>query len=319
MAYHGDIRLSKTFDFKFTTINGSGVPSTLGGSPTLCAYPDNSTTQITAGLTLTVDFDSKTGLNNVRVVATSGNGYATATNYTVVLEAGTVDGTSVANYVVGSFSIEARSPLMPATADRTLVVDASGLADANAVKVGPTGSGTAQTARDLGASVLLSSGTGTGQVKLASGYVAPNWGDVGNPTTTVGLSGTTVKTATDVETDTQDIQARLPAALTAGGNIKADALAINGSTSAAALQSYAALGIVSGLAQTGTLSSTQATTDLTEATNDHYNDRALVFITGTLAGLAVRITDYDGSTKMLTYSATPTGESPSNNDRFIIV
>lgn len=40
--------------------------------------------------------------------------------------------------------------LAPATAGRTLVVDANGLVDANAVKVGPTGSGTAQTARDLG-------------------------------------------------------------------------------------------------------------------------------------------------------------------------
>lgn len=43
-----------------------------------------------------------------------------------------------------------------------------------------------------------------------------NWANVDNPTTTVGLSGTTVKTATDVETDTQDLQARLPAALVSG-------------------------------------------------------------------------------------------------------
>lgn len=63
--------------------------------------------------------------------------------------------------------------LAPATAGRTLVVDAAGLADANMVKAGPTGSGTAQTARDLGASVLLSSGTGTGQLSLSSGLVTP--------------------------------------------------------------------------------------------------------------------------------------------------
>lgn len=43
--------------------------------------------------------------------------------------------------------------LAPATAGRTLVVDAAGLADALAVKVGPTGTGTAQTARDLGATL----------------------------------------------------------------------------------------------------------------------------------------------------------------------
>jgi hypothetical protein len=53
----------------------------------------------------------------------------------------------------------------------TLVIDAAGLADANTVKLGPSGSGTAQTARDVGASVLLSSGTGTGQVSLSSGTV----------------------------------------------------------------------------------------------------------------------------------------------------
>lgn len=64
--------------------------------------------------------------------------------------------------------------LAPATAGRTLVVDASGLADANMVKAGPTGSGTAQTARDLGASVLLSSGTGTGQLDFTSGVVKAN-------------------------------------------------------------------------------------------------------------------------------------------------
>ena len=43
--------------------------------------------------------------------------------------------------------------LNPATAGRTIVVDASGLADANAVKVGPTGAGTAQTASDLAATL----------------------------------------------------------------------------------------------------------------------------------------------------------------------
>jgi hypothetical protein len=67
----------------------------------------------------------------------------------------------------------------------------------------------------------------------AGGEAGVDWANVGSPTTTVGLSGTTVKTATDVETDTQDIQGRLPAALTAGGNMKADALALSGDTTAA--------------------------------------------------------------------------------------
>lgn len=67
----------------------------------------------------------------------------------------------------------------------------------------------------------------------AGGEAGIDWANVGSPTTVVNLSGTTVKTATDVETDTQDIQARLPAALTAGGNMKSDALAVSGDATAA--------------------------------------------------------------------------------------
>lgn len=50
----------------------------------------------------------------------------------------------------------------------------------------------------------------------AGGEAGVDWANVGSPTTTLNLSGTTVKTATDVETDTQDIQSRLPAALVSG-------------------------------------------------------------------------------------------------------
>lgn len=62
----------------------------------------------------------------------------------------------------------------PATSGRSMVVDAAGLVDANTVKIGPTGAGTAQTARDIGTSVLLSSGTGTGQLDFTSGVVKAN-------------------------------------------------------------------------------------------------------------------------------------------------
>lgn len=59
-----------------------------------------------------------------------------------------------------------------------------------------------------------------------------DWSNVGAPTTTLNLSGTTVKTATDVETDTADIQTRLPAALV-GGRIDANTGAISGDSVAA--------------------------------------------------------------------------------------
>lgn len=57
---------------------------------------------------------------------------------------------------------------------KDVVIDSAGLVDANTVKLGPTGSGTAQTARDIGASVLLSAGTGTGQLDFTSGVVKAN-------------------------------------------------------------------------------------------------------------------------------------------------
>lgn len=59
------------------------------------------------------------------------------------------------------------------------------------------------------------------------------------------------------------------------------------------------------------------TTDLTEATNDHYNGRTLVFRSGALAGQASQITDYNGTTKELTVSTLT--EAPSNGDTAAIV
>lgn len=125
MSYAGDFRLGDTLDVKFTSAL-NGVPFTLAGSPVISAYLGNSTTQLTAGITLSADFDSVTGLNNVRVVATSGNGYATATNCQLVITTGTINGVSVAGSVVASFSIENRSAVMPTVAARTLDVSAGG-------------------------------------------------------------------------------------------------------------------------------------------------------------------------------------------------
>lgn len=156
MAYIGDFALGSTFDTKFTTVNTSGVPTQLAGTPAISAYPDNSTTELTAGITLTADFDTRTGLNNVRVVATSGNGYAAGSNYQLVITTGTVSGSSVVGYVVGEFSIEARSSLRPTTAGRTLDVSATGEAGLDWANIGsPT---TSQTLSGTSISTLSSTG-----------------------------------------------------------------------------------------------------------------------------------------------------------------
>ena len=116
MSYRGDIALGDTIDVKFTTRRfTTGVPFTLAGSPVISAYVGNNDTEITAGITLTVDFDGRTGLNNVRVVASAANGFATATNVSLVITTGTVDSVSVVGEEIGSFSIENRSALMSST------------------------------------------------------------------------------------------------------------------------------------------------------------------------------------------------------------
>ena len=90
---------------------------------------------------------------------------------------------------------------------KDLVIDSAGLTDANVVKLGPSGSGTAQTARDIGASVLLSSGTGTGQLDFTSGVVKANTTQiagsaVSTTTAQIGVNvvnvGGTVQTARDL-------------------------------------------------------------------------------------------------------------------------
>ena len=112
-----------------------------------------------------------------------------------------------------------------------------------------------------------------------------------------------------IETDTQDIQTTLAAGV--------DVASISTSTEAADNLEASAETIVVGAAQTGTLSTTQMTTNLTEVTDDHYNGRTIIWTSGVLQDQATDITDYNGTTKMLTFTAVT--EAPSNSDTFIIV
>lgn len=263
----GDFRLGDTFDCGFTTISSAGAPITLAGSPVVAAYPGNSTTEITAGITLTVDFDARTGLHNVRVVASSGNGYATATNYKLVLTAGTVDGTSVVGYVVAHFSIENRSALMPTTAARTLDVSAAGEAGLD-------------------------------------------WANIGGPTTSQTLSGTTVGTATALGANAVSATAIAADAITAA---KIAAGAIDSATFA---NDTGLTNVRSATAQAG--AATTITLDASaSAVDDFYNGTLLRIVSGTGAGQARFITDYVGATKVATVNTWAT--NPDSTSVFVIL
>jgi hypothetical protein len=185
----GDFRLGDTIDCKFTTIDSSGVPTTLAGSPVVSAYPGNSTTEITAGITLSVDLDSRTGMHNVRVVASSGNGYATATNYVLVLTAGTVSGTSVVGYVVAHFSVENRSALMPTTAARTLDVTATGEAGIDWANIGSPTTAVNLSGTNIDVDQVVASVSGA--VASVTGAVGSVTGNVGGSVASVASGGIT--------------------------------------------------------------------------------------------------------------------------------
>lgn len=133
MSWRGDFAPSSIIDFKFTTRRFStGAPFTLAGTPAVSVYKDNSTTQSTSGVTLTVDFDTVTGLNHVRIdTSADGTFYSAGSNFQVVITAGTVDSVSVVGEAVGEFSLNNRSALRPTTAGRTLTVESDGMAHAD--------------------------------------------------------------------------------------------------------------------------------------------------------------------------------------------
>ena len=185
------------------------------------------------------------------------------------------------------YAASAAGPLQSATAGRTLFVDAAGLADANTVKVGPTGSGTAQTAGDLKASL---------------------------------------NTIDDfIDTEIADIQARLPAALV-GGKMDSDATAISGdSTAADNLESeYDGTGYGHILQRTtiATLASqTSFTLTAGSADNDAYNGCIIVIQdAATAAQKAVAVIgDYTGATKTVTLLNDPAVFTMATTDIVTII
>lgn len=132
----GDFKLGTTIYIKFCTVTTTGAPTQLAGSPVVSVYENDDNTQITAGVTLNVDEDGVTGLNQLVIVASSGNGYEVGKFYDAVITTGTVGGTSVVGYVVGSFTIEATGLNFTNTSSSAGPLPEMGIAD----------SGTAQSA-----------------------------------------------------------------------------------------------------------------------------------------------------------------------------
>ncbi len=139
----GDFAVNTVVYGKFTTYRpSSGATYTLGGTPALKVYKDNSTTtETTTGVTLTVDFDNVTGLNHFTIdTSTDGSFYASGSFFQIVITTGTVDSISVVGAEVGCFTLEKVSSLRPTTAGKTLDVSNGGEAGIDWANVGTPGS-----------------------------------------------------------------------------------------------------------------------------------------------------------------------------------
>ena len=123
MMYLGDFVEDATVHFAWSSFGADGASITRATNGTVSVYKGNGTTQSTAGITDTEDFDSLTGIHWVTIDTSADAFYAVANNYTVVLSAATIDGETV-NAVLATFSIENRH-----------LVDVSALATAAALAI----------------------------------------------------------------------------------------------------------------------------------------------------------------------------------------
>jgi hypothetical protein len=307
--YRGDIRLGDTIDVKFCTVTTTGAPTVLAGSPVISAYVGNSVTQITAGITLTVDFDGVVGLNHVRVVASSGNGFATAANVQLVITTGTVGGTSVVGCV--SVRIEARSALLPTVAARTLDVSAGGEAGVDWANVGTPGSTVGLTATTV---ATLTTYTGN---TPQTGDAFARLGAPAGASVSADVAAVKVDTAAILVDTGTTLDGRIPAALVGGrmdssvgamaagvvtaaavatGAIDADALAADAATEIRSLASGTRFGTTT----------TMVDAARTEADTDYWKGAIIAFTSGTLLGQTRLVTAFTPATDTITFTPATT-------------
>lgn len=107
MMYLGDYVEDETVYFTWSTNAADGASITRATNGTVSVYKDNGTTQSTAGVTDTEDFDSLTGIHACTIDTSADAFYATGADYAVVLSGATIDGETV-NAVLAHFSIQNR-------------------------------------------------------------------------------------------------------------------------------------------------------------------------------------------------------------------
>jgi hypothetical protein len=311
-----DRALGSTIRMQFNSTNpdagGAPVaPSTAFAVADICIYKDGSATQKTTtnGLTVTSPFDSITGLHLVEIDTSNATGdvgfWASGSVYHVrLVTAKTVATYSVSGLLIGEFSIE--------------------LQTADVRKFGGT---------------ALTAAAGIPEVKVASiAANAVNASALATDAVAEIQSGLATQTSVDtIQSDTNDIQTRLPAALESGriaAVLDSTATAalvdliwdepLTGATHNVATSSGKRLRQTTAFQQIdstvidASATTTTFITGLTSSVDDFYNDSMLVFTDGALAGQVRAIYDYIGATKTIILEEALTS-APVNGVAFTIV
>ncbi len=106
MKYLGDIENGTAIRFFWATNDAAGASASRTTPGAIRVYKDGDTTERTADITDTADFDGVTGLNLCEIVTTDAF-YAADGDYTAVLVGAVIDGKTV-NAEIAQFSIENR-------------------------------------------------------------------------------------------------------------------------------------------------------------------------------------------------------------------
>lgn len=153
---------------------------------------------------------------------------------------------------------------------------------------------------------------GTASVGTA-GYVAPDWGHVNAPTTTVNLSGTTISAVSGAVGSVTGAVGSVTGNV--GGNVvgSVGSVASGGVTSAslAASAITAIRSLASGTAQSGS-TTTLVDTARTEVDTDYWKDCLLLVTSGSAANESRLITGFNASTHTLTFAPALTQAITTN-------
>lgn len=310
----GDRAEDSVLYFTWDSNDGDGGSITRATDGTVSVYKDDGVAQSVAGVTDTEDFDSLTGVHNCKIDTSADAFYATGSDYSVVLSAATIDGQTV-NATLAVFSIENRFMRGTASAALASVCTEARLAELDAANL-PSDIDdlltrlTAARGGYLDALNGHTAQTGDGYARLGAPAGASVSADI------LAAKGV----ADNVETDTQDIQSRIPAALVSG-RMDSNMSAINDSNAAAIRQALASALMIPGtvdndVAPTATVFEAD---DITEATADHYNGRLVAFTSGNLIGQFTDITDYELNGSNGKFTVTALTEAPANDDTFLIL